>query len=330
MENIVFKNPEYLYLLVILLPMIIWYVFKQNKLSASMQVSSLKAFSGVPKTYKYYLRHLLFVLRLSAIALLIVVLARPQSSNSWENVTTEGIDIVMAIDVSGSMLAEDFKPNRLEAAKDVATTFISGRENDRIGLVVFSGESFTQCPLTTDHAVLINLFKDVKSGMIEDGTAIGMGLANAVSRLKDSKAISKVVILLTDGVNNQGSIAPETAAEIAKTFGIRVYTVGVGSLGEAPYPFQTPFGIQYQNVPVEIDEDVLSDIARLTDGKYFRATSNDKLKEIYQEIDKLEKSKIEVKEFSKKNEEYLKFALLAALLLLTEIILKNTILKNTP
>jgi Ca-activated chloride channel family protein len=245
-------------------------------------------------------------------------------------VTTEGIDIVIDLDISSSMLAMDFQPNRIEAAKDVATQFISGRPNDRIGLVVFSGESFTQCPLTTDHATVINLFRSIESGMIEDGTAIGNGLATAVSRLKESTAISRVIILLTDGVNNRGEIAPVTAAELAKTFGIRVYTVGIGTIGTAPYPVQTPFGVQVQDMKVDIDEPTLQKIADATDGKYFRATNNNKLTEIYKEIDKLEKSKIDVKEFSKKEEQYLKFALAGALFLLIAMFLKTTIFRNIP
>ena len=232
------------------------------------------------------------------------------------------------MDISGSMLAEDLKPNRLEASKDVAVDFISKRVNDRIGLVIFSGESFTQCPLTTDHNVLINLFKDVKSGMVEDGTAIGMGLATAVNRLKDSDAISKIIILLTDGVNNKGVVAPFTAAEIAKQFGIRVYTIGVGTEGYAPYPFQTPFGVQYQDVEVQIDEKTLQNIATVTDGKYFRATNNSKLKEIYKDIDKLEKSKIEVTEFHKRSEEFSNFAIPAFIILLFGFILEKTYLKQ--
>jgi Ca-activated chloride channel family protein len=272
----------------------------------------------------------IFVLRVLAIGLVIIVIARPQSTNRWQNVTTEGIDIMIALDISGSMLAQDFTPDRLEASKDVAIQFISGRPNDRIGLVVFSGESFTQCPLTTDHAVLINLFKEVKSGMIEDGTAIGLGLATAVNRLKDSKARSKVIILLTDGVNNRGEIDPLTAAEIAKSYGIRVYTIGMGSRGTAPYPVQTPFGIQYQNMKVEIDEGVLKEIANLTDGEYFRATDNSKLEQIYHEIDQLEKSKIDVKEYSSKSEEFYLFAAAAALLLLIELLLRNTWMKQIP
>jgi Ca-activated chloride channel family protein len=234
----------------------------------------------------------------------------------------------MAMDISGSMLARDFKPDRLEASKDVATEFISGRPYDRIGLVVFSGESFTQCPLTTDHAVLINLMREIQSGMIEDGTAIGMGLANAVNRIKDSEAKSKVIILLTDGVNNRGEVAPATAAGIAKTFGIRVYTIGVGTQGMAPYPVQTPFGIQYQNMPVEIDEAILKEIAQTTGGRYFRATDNDKLVQVYGEIDKLEKSKIDVKQFTRKEEKYLTPAIIAFCLLVIEMLARNTILRK--
>jgi Ca-activated chloride channel family protein len=247
-----------------------------------------------------------------------------------ENTTTEGIDIVMAMDISSSMLAQDLKPNRLEAAKDVAAAFVNGRPNDNIGLVVFSGESFTQCPLTTDHTVLLNLFKDIQSGMIEDGTAVGLGLANAVSRIKDSQAKSKVIILLTDGSNNMGEIAPVTAAEIAKTFGIRVYTIGVGTQGEAPYPFQTAFGVQYQNVKVEIDEKTLNEIAVTTGGKYFRATDNASLKSIYSEIDQMEKVKISVQQYSKKQEEYKDLALLIFALLLMEILLRYTLFRNIP
>lgn len=330
MNGISYNNPEFFYLLLLLLPMIAWYIWKQKKAGASIQFSSDMGLSRIPKSWKYYFRHSVFVLQILSLSLLIVALARPQSSNSWSNVTTQGIDIVIALDISSSMLAMDFRPNRIEAAKDVATQFISGRTNDRIGLVVFSGESFTQCPLTTDRATVINLFKGIESGMIEDGTAIGNGLATAVSRLKDSDAISKVVILLTDGENNRGEIAPVTAAELAKTFGIRVYTVGVGTIGMAPYPVQTPFGVQVQDVEVKIDEVTLEKIAATTDGKYFRATNNNKLTEIYEEIDKLEKSKIDVKEFSKREEEYLKFAIAAALLLMLGMYLKITVFRNIP
>ena len=327
----VFANPTYLYLLLLLIPMIGWYIWKLCKSQASLQVSSSEAFD-VPEaaSWKVYLRHVPFVLRIAAIAVLIIVLARPQSTNSWQNTSTEGIDIVMAMDVSTSMLAQDFKPNRLEAAKDVAASFINGRPNDNIGLVVFAAESFTQCPLTVDHSVLLNLFKDIQPGIIQDGTAIGLGLANAVSRVKDSMAKSKVIILLTDGVNNAGEIAPVTAAEIAKTFGIRIYAIGVGTQGSAPYPFQTAFGIQYQNIPVEIDEPTLKQIAATTGGQYFRATDNASLKEIYSEIDKMEKTKISVQQYSKKQEEYKNWALLLFVLLLTEVLLRNTLLRNIP
>jgi len=237
---------------------------------------------------------------------------------------------MMALDISGTMLAEDLKPNRLEAAKDVASEFILSRPNDNIGLVVFSGESFTQCPLTSDHAVLVNLFNGVKYGLIEDGTAIGLGLANAVSRIKESKAKSKVVILLTDGSNNRGDIAPITAAEIAKTFGIRVYAIGVGSHGIVNIPVPTPLGVQYQQMQSEFDEKSLQDIASMTGGKYFRATDNSKLRKIYQEIDKLEKTKINVKEFSKKSEDFYLFGFLAFILLISEILLRNTLLRKIP
>lgn len=330
--TMIFANPTYLYLLLLLIPLIGWYIYKLRKSQASLQVSSSEAFD-LPQasSWKVYLRHLPFVLRMAAIALLIIVLARPQSTNRWENSSTEGIDIMLALDISGSMLAEDFKPNRLEAAKDVAASFINGRPTDNIGLVVFGGESFTQCPLTTDHTVLLNLFKDIYIGMIDDnGTAIGLGLANAVSRIKDSEAVSKVIILLTDGVNNQGEIAPVTAADIARTFGIRVYTIGVGTQGMAPYPFQTPFGVQYRDVPVEIDEPALKQIAATTGGQYFRATDNASLKQIYAEIDQLEKTKISVQQFSKKQEEYKFWALLVFALLLIEILLRNTLLRNIP
>ena len=324
-----FANPRFFWLFIVWAVVVGWYIWRQNRLNPHLQIASIEGLKGV-LTARPLLRHVLFVLRMMAFALVIAVLARPQSSNQWETVTTEGIDIVMALDISGSMLARDFSPDRLEAAKRISTQFISGRPNDRIGLVVFSGESFTQCPLTTDHASLINLFNSVHSGMIEDGTAIGMGLANAVSRIKDSDAISKVIILLTDGVNNRGSIDPLTAAEIARTFGMRVYTVGIGTRGMAPHPVQTPFGIQYRDMQTDIDEDLLKEIAKMTDGQYFRATDNESLVKIYEEIDQMEKSKISVQEHHKKSEEYLKFAIMAALLLLLEIILRYTVLRNLP
>jgi len=329
MANIAFVNPEYFYLLLLVPLFIIWYFFKKQTIQSDLLFSDTSDFEQ-EKTLKNRLIHLPFILKLFSISLLVFALARPQSTSSWEDTTTEGIDIVLSMDISGSMLAEDLKPNRLEASKNVALDFISKRVNDRIGLVVFSGESFTQCPLTTDHNVLINLFKDIKSGMIADGTAIGMGLATAVNRLKDSKAISRVIILLTDGVNNQGLVAPLTAAEIAQKFAIRVYTIGVGTEGYAPYPFQTAFGIQYQDVEVQIDEKTLQDIATITDGKYFRATNNKSLEEIYEDINKLEKSKIETTEYHKRKEEFLPFALFALLFLTLSFLLKSTYLKSIP
>jgi Ca-activated chloride channel family protein len=325
-----FAHPKLLLLLLLIIPAIAWYIFKLHTIS-TVQVSTIRPVEGLPVSYKQILRHVLFGFRLTAIALLVIVLARPQSSNRWENVSTQGIDIVIALDISSSMLARDLKPDRLEASKDVAVEFISGRRNDRMGLVVFSGESFTQCPLTTDHSVLINLFKEIKSGMVEDGTALGVGLANAVKRLKDSEAISKVIILLTDGVNNRGAIDPITAAELAKTFGIRVYTIGVGTMGTADYPQQDIFGrTRYVKMPVEIDEETLQHISDITDGRYFRATNNNSLREIYLEIDQLEKSKINVKEFSRKEEEFLPFALAALVLLVLEFILRRTVLRSIP
>ena len=328
MNGIAFAEPFFLYLLIIVPAMIVFYILKQQKVTASVRMPGLQSFVEAGTTFRHYLRHILFALRVIAITLLIIVLARPQKTDRFQNMSTEGIDIMLVQDISGSMLSRDFKPDRIEAAKNIATEFISGRPYDRIGLVVFSGESFTQCPLTTDHAVLINLLREIQSGMIEDGTAIGMGLATAVNRIKDSPSKSKVIILLTDGVNNKGEIAPATAAGIAKTYGIRVYTIGVGTEGMAPYPVQTPYGIQYQDMPVEIDEAILQEIAKTTGGKYFRATGNDKLIQIYNEIDKLEKSKIDVRQFSRKDERYLFPALIAFCLLVLEILARNTIFRN--
>ena len=326
----VFADSGYLFLLLLLIPLIVGYVLSRKKSDASLQVSDTTVYTYAPKSYTTYLIHAPFILRILALALLIMVLARPQTTNSWQNSEIEGIDIMLAIDISTSMLAEDLKPNRLEAAKQVAAEFINGRPNDNIGITLFAGESFTQCPLTVDHTVLLNLIKDVNCGLIEDGTAVGMGIANAVSRLKDSKAKSKVVIMLTDGTNNRGEISPLTAAEIAKSFGIRVYTIGVGTNGMAPYPYQVAGTVQYVNLPVEIDEKTLSEIASTTQGNYFRATSNSKLEEVYQEIDKLEKTKLNVRQFSKRDEKYEWFALAAFLCILLEVLLRNTVLKKIP
>jgi Ca-activated chloride channel family protein len=328
MSRITFADPLYLWLLILVPAMVAFYILKQQKATSSLRMPGLEQFSNSPTTFRHYLRHVLFGLRTIAVAMLILVLARPQATDRFQDTSTEGIDIILALDISGSMLARDFKPDRLEASKNVATEFISGRPYDRMGLVVFSGESFTQCPITTDHAVLINLMREIQSGMIEDGTAIGMGLATAINRIKDSQAKSKVIILLTDGVNNRGEIAPATAAGIAKTFGIRVYTIGVGTHGMAPYPVQTPFGLQYQDMPVEIDEGILQEISSSTGGKYFRATDNNSLLQVYNEIDKLEKSKIDVTQYIRKEEKYLLPALIAFCLLALEIITRNTVFKN--
>jgi len=322
---------KWVFWFLLLIPLaVLWYIYQVRRKSTHITFSSLRLFEGYRPTVRQRLMHLPFILKMLGIALIIVAIARPQSSSSGQNVHTEGIDIVIALDLSASMLAEDLKPNRIEAAKKVAEQFIDGRPTDRIGLVVFSGESFTQCPLTTDHAVLKNLFSGLQSGLLADGTAIGEGLATAVNRIRNSKARSKVIILLTDGVNNIGSIAPGTAGEIAKTFGIRVYTIGVGTQGVAPYPFKTPFGIQYQNMDVQIDEAILKQIATETGGKYFRATSTSKLKEIYADIDKLEKSKIDVTEYRHKSEEFFPFALLAIILIGLDFILRFTYLRMIP
>ncbi|WP_316815510.1 VWA domain-containing protein [Pedobacter nyackensis] len=327
-SGIEFANKGFFWLLAVIPLMIGWYIWRNSKLQGSLRMSAVKGFSSVKKSKYTSLRHYGIVLRVLAFTSLIIALARPQSAFSWQNSTTEGIDIVIATDISGSMLAEDLKPNRLEAGKNIAIDFIKDRPEDRIGLVIFSGESFTQCPLTIDHDVLINLFSEISNGMIEDGTAIGMGLATAVNRLKESEAKSKVVILLTDGTNTTGSIPPLTAAEIAKQMKVRVYTVGVGTKGYAPYPMKTPFGIEYQQVPVTIDEKVLTEIAKTTGGQYFRATNNAKLKQIYQQIDQLEKAKVAVTQYNKKTERFLPFVLIAMVLLLLEFLLRNTIFKG--
>ncbi|HOI28145.1 MAG TPA: VWA domain-containing protein [Melioribacteraceae bacterium] len=328
--DVTFAYPWILYLL-ILLPFFFYLYWKRkDNITPNITFSSLQMFGDVPKSLKEKLVHLPAVLRIIALALLIVAFARPQTFSSGENIYTEGIDIAMVLDISGSMLAEDFKPNRLEAAKKVIDDFIKGRTTDKIGLVIFSGESFTQCPLTIDYSVLSNLLKEIYSGMIQDGTAIGNAIANGVNRLKDSKAKSKVMILLTDGVNNAGEIDPVTSAQIAQQFGIRIYTVGVGTIGEAPYPFQTPFGKRYQMVPVEIDEALLKQISNITGAKYFRATNNRKLVEIYEEIDRLEKTRVEVTSYRHAKELYFSWALAGFLLLLAEFGLSRTYLRKLP
>ena len=329
-----FANKEYLFLLLLMIPYLIWYLMYRKKSEPTMRMSDTRAYRYAPRSWRVTLMPLQLLLRLAVFVLLVLVLARPQTQNSWKNETMEGIDIMLAMDVSTSMLAEDLKPNRIEAAKKVASDFIIGRPNDNIGLTIFAGEAFTQCPMTTDHASLLNLLNNVRTDiaqrLIEDGTAIGMGLANAVSRLKESKAKSKVVILLTDGSNNRGDLSPMTAAEIAKSFGIRVYTIGVGTNKVAPYPMPVAGGVQYINIPVEIDTKMLNDIAAATDGDFYRATNNKELQRIYKEIDKLEKSKLNVKKYSKRYEAYQPYAIAAVILLLLEILLRITVFRKLP
>lgn len=326
-----FANPELLWLLLILLPMIAYYIFRSMQGGATIQVSGTGGIKRVPRTLKYYLRHLPFALRCCAIALMIMAIARPQSFESDQTSTTEGIDIVIAIDISSSMLARDFKPDRIVAAKEVAKDFIHERANDRIGIVAFAGESFTQSPLTTDKATLITLLSRLETGMVEDGTAIGNGLATAVNRLRDSEAESRVIILLTDGVNNRGQITPLTAAEIAQTFGIRVYTIGIGSMGTAPYPFLDRWGrVTYMDAKVEIDEEILEQISDMTGGKYFRATDNKKLEAIYGEINAMEKSKVEVDSRTVYYEEFLPLLLAALALVVAEILIRYFYIRQIP
>jgi Ca-activated chloride channel family protein len=331
-QDITFADKQFFWLFLVLPVMIAWYLFKLKKQEAEFTFSSFQNLGTLKTSYKAVLRHVVFAFRLFTVSLLILVLARPQSRSSWKDVKTEGIDIVLAVDVSYSMLAKDFKPNRLEAAKEVAKEFIDSRPNDRIGLVIFGGEAFTQCPLTTDHTVIKNLFSDIEAGTVGQGTAIGLGLADAVSRVKESKAKSKIVILLSDGVNNVGEIAPLTAGDIAKTFGVRVYTVGVGTKGKALTPVAMfPNGqMEYDYVDVDLDENTMTKIAEETGGKYFRATDNESLRSVYKEIDKLEKSIISEKSFSNKAEHFLPFAIAGALFLLLEFLIRKTVIRSIP
>lgn len=326
-----FASPYYLWLLTLLAPMIGYYVWRTLQGGAAIRISSVAGVVRAPRTVRYYLRHLPFALRAAVFALLVVALARPQDVEQNVRTNTEGIDIMLAIDVSGSMLARDFKPDRITAAKEVAGSFIADRYGDRIGLVAFAGEAFTQSPLTTDQSTLQTLLARIRSGLIEDGTAIGNGLATAINRLRESEAKSKVIILLTDGVNNRGEIAPRTAAEIAQAQGIRVYTIGVGTEGMAPYPAMDMFGnITFVNQKVEIDEKTLTAISDMTGGQYFRATDKAKLKAIYDEINQLEKSKVEVTEHVSYHELYLTWVLAALGLLLAEFLFANLVLKRIP
>ncbi len=324
-----YAHPQYLWLLLGIIPLITWYIFKKKNSQASIRYSSTEVFKNYKKPLRQYLRHILFALRIVVISLLIIIIARPQTDRTNEKIT-EGIDIAIALDISGSMLARDFKPNRLEASKNIAIEFINKQEYDRIGLVVFAGESFTQCPVTIDHKVLINMFKGVKQGLIEDGTAIGHGLATAVNNLKDSKSKSKIVILLTDGENNSGKIDPMTAADLAAKYNIKVYTIGVGKNGYADMPVNTIFGQQLQKVEVKIDEETLKTISQKTGGMYFRATDNNSLKQIYEEINKLEKDKIREKLRKYKDEEFMTFLVPAILLLLLEMLLRLFVFRNLP
>ncbi len=329
-SDVTFANPEFLYLLALIPLIVFWYIRYHRRRVTHIQFSSLDAFAGIPRTTRERARHLPFVLRMIVLACLIVGFARPQTASTGENIYTEGIDIALVLDISGSMLAEDLKPNRIEAAKQVATEFVDGRANDRIGLVVFAGESFTQCPMTLDHRVVKDLLREIESGMVEDGTAIGLAIAQGVNRLKEGKAESKVMILLTDGVNNRGEIDPLTATQIAVSFGIRIYAIGVGTIGEAPYPFQTPFGVRYQNDPVDVDEKTLREVAAMTGGQYFRATNNRKLRDIYAEIDKLEKTRIEVRAYRSYTELFYGWVGVGLFGVLLELVLSRTVLRKVP
>lgn len=331
-KDIQFAEKHWFWLMFIIPIMIAWYILRLKKHEGEFNFSSFTLFKGINSSVRAKFRHVLFVLRLTSLALIIAALARPQSRSSWKNSKTEGIDIMLSMDVSPSMLAKDFKPNRLEAAKDVIIDFIDARPNDRIGMIIFGGEAFTQCPLTSDHKVLKNMIPMIKVGMVEDGTAIGVGLATAIGRIKESKAKSKVIILISDGVNNSGEVAPLTASDLAKTYGVRVYCIGVGTRGKAltPVARYTQDEYEYDYVDVDIDEKTMTEMSNMTGGKYFRATNKSSLKDIYAEIDKLEKTIISEKSFTNKAEHFLPLALMAAVLLLVEFLLRFTLFKSTP
>jgi Ca-activated chloride channel family protein len=328
--NVTFGSPEFLFGLILVPLLVSWYIRRHRGQVGCLRYSSLRPFAALKPTVRERFRHAPFILRLLVLGVLIVALARPQTTSKGENIYTEGIDIALLLDISGSMLAEDLQPNRISAARQVASEFVDGRQNDRIGLVIFAGQSFTQCPMTTDYRVLKNLIRQVKEGMVEDGTAIGMAIAQGVNRLKDSKSKSKVMILLTDGVNNRGEIDPLTAAQIASTYKIRIYAVGVGTQGEAPYPTMTPFGKRYVNVPVDVDEKTLIKIAEMTGGQYFRATNNRTLKQIYQEIDQMEKTRIEVRSYRSYAELFVDWSWVALLGMVFEFLLAGTVLRKIP
>lgn len=323
--------PQYLWLFIIYIPIILWYIKKQRNASPSISISSTIAFEKTPRSYKEYLRHILFLLRLISIGCVIIVISRPQIKDNWKSASTEGIDIVLSLDISSSMLAKDFTPNRLEAAKKVATKFVSDRESDNMGLVIFAAEGFTGVPMTTDRSILTSYINDLELGLLEDGTAIGDGLSMAINRIKGGKAKSKVIILLTDGSNNTGIVAPLTAAEIAKKHNIKVYTIGVGTNGEALYPTQNIMGhISYSKQKVVIDEPTLQKIAETTNGKYFRATNDDVLQQIFDEINQLEKSKIDVQKFTHTEDNYMTWAWIAFVIFIAEILIRHTILRTIP
>lgn len=326
----IFAHPYFLWLLLLIPLFVLWYTLIGRKTSPTLSIASLEPLKGKGGGLRPKLRHLLFALRMGAMALLVVALARPQDTNSWQEDTVEGIDIILAVDVSGSMQAMDLKPNRIEAARAVAERFILNRPNDNIGFVVFAAESYTLCPLTMDHRVLLSRLEEAEPGLLEDGTAIGLGLATSITRLKDSKAKSKVIILLTDGVNNAGDVTPRMAASLAKTFGVRIYTVGVGTRGEAPYPQPTANGMRTVMVPVDLDEATLEDVATATGGVYLRATDNKSLEDIYASIDELEKSKMKMQSYVERADRYFPFVVVALILLLLEFVLRNTLLRTKP
>ncbi len=326
-------HPALLWLLpVLMIPLIAWYIYSQDKNEPEMNVSSTRAFDGMGTSWKVWLKHLSFALKMGALACLVIILCRPQVKDSWSSSDVEGTDIVIALDVSTSMLARDFKPNRFESAKQVASQFVSGRDHDNIGLVLFAGESFTQVPMTMDNATLVNAIGQTEIGALEDGTAIGDGIATAINRIRDGKAKSKSIILLTDGSNNTGVVAPNTAADIARKFGIKIYTIGVGSNGTADYPVAIDYAgnIQYQRMPVVIDEATLKNIAATTGGKYFRATSSSLLSNIFKEIDQLEKTRMDVQRFTHTEDHYEPWALLLLGLLLLSLLLDYTVLRHIP
>ncbi|MDE7412143.1 MAG: VWA domain-containing protein [Paramuribaculum sp.] len=326
-----FAHPNYLWLLLILIPYIVWYVYHHKKDYAAIGLSTTRAFGKMIPSYKVFLLHAMYAIRILLLATLIIIFARPQQHDKWSTVRTEGTDIVLALDISSSMLSRDFSPNRFEAAKKVASQFVAGRQNDNIGLVIFAGESLTGVPMTTDNAILTNYINSVNMNMLKDGTAVGDGLATSINRIKEGKAVSKSIILLTDGSNNAGVVDPLTAAEIAKKYGIKVYTIGVGTNGTAPYPTQNAYGgITYTNLPVVIDEATLRTIAQTTGGQYFRATDETVLAQVFKEIEALQKSEMDVRNFSHTEDDYLLFGFIAFGFLIFELLLRNTILRTLP